>query len=233
MGWSFTPDEFAHVWRETESDRVPYPLRILESPRTEDAAAKLRVELSARLPHRADPDLTACLRLLSAPHTRIVVIGGGPRPGAEIRLLACAVFDHAVLVVQEPGRKPEFGGAVRLSIGHTNKLGARIAQALPPARAGRLPARAATVDAVRDEETHSLPPAARLIRKVLLQPHTAEGHIRIEARLDRPAPPPALHYTWIDVDGDGRYLIKSGDTVHLVPAGTEQLAAQLQKRIPA
>ncbi|MFC8043686.1 ESX secretion-associated protein EspG [Nocardia sp. NPDC057353] len=232
MGWRFTPDEFAHVWRETDSDRVPYPLRILETPRTEDAAEKQRVELTARLPHRADPDLTACLRLLAAPHTRIVVIGGGPKPGAELRLLACAVFDHAVLAVQEPGRKPEFGGAVQLSIGHTNRLGARIAQALPPARPGRLPARAAAVDAVRDEETLALPPAARLIRRLLLQPHSAEGHIRVEARLDRPDPPAALHYTWMDVEGDGRYLIKSGDTVHLVPAGTEQLAAQLQKRIP-
>lgn len=233
MGWTFTPDEFAHVWRETGSDRLPYPVRVLESPRTEDAAMKLRAELDARLPPGADPDLTACLRILHDPHTRIVVIGGGQRPGAEIRVLACAVFDRAVLAVQEPGRRPEYGGSVRLSIGHSGRIGARIAQLLPQARPGRLPARAAAADAVQDEETLSIPPAARLIRKLLLQPHTAEGHIRIEARLDRPAPPAAVHYTWIDVEGDGRYLLKSGDTVHVVPAGTEQLGAQLQKRVPA
>ncbi|SLJ83082.1 Uncharacterised protein [Mycobacteroides abscessus subsp. abscessus] len=32
---------------------------------------------------------------------------------------------------------------------------------------------------------------------------------------------------------DGRYLVKADDTVRVVPASAEQLAAQLQKRVPA
>ncbi|MGW4366801.1 ESX secretion-associated protein EspG [Nocardia takedensis] len=233
MGWTFTPDEFAHVWRETEVDRHPYPLRVLETPRTEDAADRLRARLAERLPRGGDPDLTACLRILAEPHTRIVAIGGAHTPGSEIRLLACTVFDRAVLAVQEPGTRPDFGGAVRISIGHSGKLGARIAGLLPKAPAGRYPARTAESAAVRDEETVAPRPGAAPIRRLLLKPHTAEGHIRIEPRLDRAEQTPPIHYTWIDVAGDGRYLIKAGEMVHVVPASLEQIAGQLQKRIPA
>lgn len=234
MGWTFTPDEFAHVWRETEVDRHPYPLRILETPRTEDEADALRATLNERLPPGRDPDLSACLRILAKPQTRIVAIGGAHAPGTEIRMLAGAIFDHAVLALQEPGASPDIGGHVRLSIGHSSKLGSRIAALLPRAPAGREPARSAPVEAIQDQEVVVAPqPAAPPIRRLLLKPHTAGGHIRIEPRLDRPEPSPSIHYTWIDVKGDGRYLIKAGTTVHIVPASAEQLAAQLQKRIPA
>ncbi len=232
MSWSFTPDEFAHIWRETDLDRHPFPIRVLESPRTEDEAAALRQSLQARMPLRADPDLSACLRILAQPHTRVVAIGGAHGPGSEIRALGAAVYDHAVLAVQEPGRSPDFGGRVTISIGHSTKLGARIAALLPDTPAGREPARSAPAEQVRDEETVLATGLAPRIRRLLVKPHTAEGHIRIEPRLDRGDPPAAVYYTWIDVAGDGRYLIRAGDTVHVVPASAQQIAVHLQKRIP-
>ncbi|WP_280261552.1 ESX secretion-associated protein EspG [Nocardia wallacei] len=233
MSWSFTPDEFAHIWRETDLDRHPFPLRILETPRTEDEATALRRTLEARLPLRSDPDLSACLRILAEPHTRVVAIGGRHTPGSEIRALGAAVFDHAVLAVQDPGGCPGFGGRVHISIGHSAKLGARIAALLPEAPPGREPARTAATAAVRDEETvvTTQPPVPR-IRRLLLKPHTAEGHIRIESRLDRDDPPTPVYYTWIDVADDGRYLIRAGEEVHVVPASAQQIALHLQKRIP-
>ncbi|WP_327147947.1 ESX secretion-associated protein EspG [Nocardia sp. NBC_01329] len=231
MSWSLTPDEFAHVWRRADLDRIPYPLRVLESPRTESDARLLRAELAQRFP--ADPDLDACLRILALPHTRVIAIGGSPEPGREVRALGCVVHDRGVLAVQAPGRTREFGGPVQLSIGHSGKLGARLAALLPKAPAGRYPARSASAAAVRDTETVIQEErAAPLIRKLLYAPHTADGHIRIEAHLDRPNPPPPLHYTWLDVENDGRYLLKADENVHLVPASPEQLAAHLQKRIP-
>ncbi|WP_024803267.1 ESX secretion-associated protein EspG [Nocardia sp. BMG51109] len=233
MSWSFTPDEFAHIWRETDLDRHPFPLRILETPRTEDEATALRRILESRLPLHADPDLSACLRILAEPHTRVVAIGGRHAPGTEIRALGAAVYDHAVLAVQDPGGCADFGGRVHLSIGHSAKLGTRIAGLLPDTPAGREPSRSAPTAAVRDEETVvATQPLAPRIRRLLLRPHTAEGHIRIEARLDRENPPTPVYYTWIDVADDGRYLIRAGDEVHVAPASTQQLAAHLQKRIP-
>ncbi|WP_225727023.1 MULTISPECIES: ESX secretion-associated protein EspG [unclassified Nocardia] len=234
MSWTFTPDEFAHIWRETDTDRHPYPIRILETPRTDTEAEKLRTQLAERLPLGGDPDLTACLRILARPHTRIVAVGGGHRPGTELRMLACAIFDHAVLAVQEPGGSPDYGGRVRISIGHSGKLGVRIAAMLPQTPPGHEPARAAATSAVHDDGDRTADQrAAQLIRRLLLKPHTAEGHIRIESRLDQPTPQPPVHYTWIDVKGDGRYLLRAGAEVHIVPAAAEQIAAQLQKRIPA
>ncbi|QIS18623.1 ESX secretion-associated protein EspG [Nocardia terpenica] len=233
MGWTFAPDEFAHIWRETDTDRHPFPIRILESPRTEDQAATLRKTLEVRLPLGADPDLSACLRILARPHTRVIAVGGKHAPGSEIRAVGAVVYDHAVLAVQEPGGSADFGGRVHISIGHTTKLGARIAALLPDTPPGKEPARTAPADAVRDEETVMVTqPLAPRIRRLLLKPHTAEGHIRIESALDRRNPPAPVYYTWIDVAGDGRYLIRAGEEVHVVPASGPQIAAHLQKRIP-
>jgi hypothetical protein len=233
VSWSFTPDEFAHLWRETDLDRYPFPIRILESPRTELEATALRRRLEAGLPLGSDPDLTACLRILARPHTRVVAVGGAHDPGSEIRVLGATVYDHAVLAVQEAGSSPDFGGQVRISIGHSGKLGARIAALLPDAPPGREPARTAAAAAVRDGETVvARDRLASRIRRLLLKPHSAEGHIRIEPRLDRPTPPAPVYYTWIDVADDGRYLIRAGEQVHLTPASTQQIGAHLQKRIP-
>ncbi|MGW5575777.1 ESX secretion-associated protein EspG [Nocardia thailandica] len=232
MGWTFTPDEFAHVWRETGQDRLPFPIRLLESPRTADDAARLRLRLDERLPPGGDPDLAACLRILAEPHTRAVLIGGGHTPGSEIRLLAATVYDRAVLVVQDPGPRADYGGGVRISIGHTADIGARVTACLPRTPGGREAAREAGAEAVRDEETVlAAHPAVPRIQRLLRKPHTAEGHIRIETGLDRDTPTPPVHYSWIDVEGDGRYLLRAGETVHVVPAAPAQLAAQLQRRI--
>ncbi|MBF6231592.1 ESX secretion-associated protein EspG [Nocardia farcinica] len=233
MHWIFTPDEFVHVWRETDVDRPPYPLRLLESPRTEQEAEVLRGRIAERFPPGADPDLTACLRILAHPHTRVVAVGTGAHQGEELRLLGCTVFDRAVLVRQDPPATPGAAGSVRVSIGHAGKLGARIASLLPKAPPGREPARAAPTAEVYDTEAVRPAPAVARIRRLLLAPHTGEGHIRIEPRLDRPQPPAPIHYTWFDVADDGRYLVKADDTVRVVPASAEQLAAQLQKRVPA
>lgn len=232
MGWTFTADEFAHVWRESGQDRLPFPIRVLESPHTEHEAARLRSGLEQRLPGGGDPDLTACLRIIAAPHARIVLVGGGHTPGSEIRLLACAVYDRAVLVRQEPGNRPDYGGSVQVSIGHTAGMGARITACLPDTPPGREPAREAATEAVRDEETViATHPAVPRIQRLLRRQHTAEGHIRIETGLDRSVPAPPVHYSWIDVAADGRYLLRAGETVHVVPATTGQLAAQLQRRL--
>lgn len=233
VSWSFTPDEFAHIWRETDLDRYPFPIRILETARTEHEAAALRRTLEDRIPLGSDPDLSACLRILAEPHTRVVAIGGAHDPGSQIRAVGAAVYDHAVLAVQDSGASPDFGGRVRISIGHSGKLGARIAALLPDTPPGHEPARSATATAVRDEETVvATDRLAARIRRLLLKPHSAEGQIRIEPRLDRPAPPAPVYYTWFDVEQDGRYLVSAGEQVHLTPASTQQIGAHLQKRIP-
>src|SRR5690606_117823 len=148
-----------------------YPLRILESPRTEHAAEALRATLAQRFPPGADPDLTACLRILAEPHTRFLVVGHGSDPRAELRLLACVVYDRAVLAVQ--GRPARLGeaGSVRISIGHAAKLGASIAHLLPKAPAGREPSRAAATTAVYDTEAVRPAPDVARIRRLLLSKH--------------------------------------------------------------
>lgn len=238
QSWTFSPDEFVHVWRETDLDVYPYPIRILETPTNEHDAAALHREIAARLPHRRDPDLTVALGIVAKPHTRIAVIGGSVTPGAEIRMLGAIVMNRAVLIVQDPGSTADFGGAVRITMGHSGKLGERIADLLPSATPGRAARRMASIEDLRNENpiTVAAQPddstVAGQIRALLERPRSAEGHLRIEPRIDRHYPPAPTHFSWIDVVDDGRYLIKPGTALDITPATPEFIAKQIQKLVP-
>jgi len=68
--FEFTPDEFMHIWRETRSDRYPFPLRLIASVRWEDEFDQLTRELDRRRPLHANPDLSAALRVAADPLIR-------------------------------------------------------------------------------------------------------------------------------------------------------------------
>lgn len=236
--WRFDPDEFVHVWRETDLDVYPYPVRLLETPATQEQALLLRSKLAARLPLGADADLSVALRILAKPDTRIAVIGKASEPGAEIRMLAAVVMQRAVLLTQEPGSTPDFGATVHVSMGHAARLGQRLAARLPPIRAGREAWRHMSLAQLRNTNPRTLvgeldtETEPGQILSLLERPRTGEGHIRIEPRLDREYPPAPANFSWIDVVGDGRYLIKPAPELYIGPGARETVAAQIQRWVP-
>lgn len=236
--WRFDPDSFAHVWRETGVEAHPYPVRLLETPATREQARTLRDQLAQRLPPGSDADLSAALNILAAPRARVIVIGNGPAPGSEIRMLGCVVRQRAVLVVQEPGPTSDYGGVVHVSMGHAARLGHRLAARLPPVRAGREPWRAAMTTALRDvnpgtePEDWDLDSEVGQILTLLHRPRAGEGHVRVEPRTDRHYPQEPTDFTWIDVVDDGRYLVKPGVVLHIGPGPAETIATQIQRLLP-
>jgi hypothetical protein len=153
-------------------------------------------------------------------------------------MLGCVVQQRAVLVVQEPGPAPDFGGTVHIAMGHAARLGARLAARLPTVRAGREPWRVAVTAALRDVNPRTPPGESDLdtevgqILNLLHRPRAGEGHVRVEPRLDRRYPQPPTEFTWIDVVGDGRYLIKPGVELHIGPGPVETIATQIQRLLP-
>jgi hypothetical protein len=68
------------------------------------------------------------------------------------------------------------------------------------------------------------------IRRLLRLPRSGIGHLIATTRGDHGKLARAL--TWIDVAGDGRYLLRSGDDVEVFPASANTVRRELDQLIP-
>ncbi|MBF6096661.1 ESX secretion-associated protein EspG [Nocardia cyriacigeorgica] len=208
MRWTFTPDEFMHVWSETGLDRYPFPLSLISSVRWEDEYERLAAELSARLPHGDDPDLSAALRVAAHPDTVVTLTGTRRHP---IRVYSAIVATVAVTLVQLPGTDPEFGGSVVVETGGIDLPPKVISSILGDCPAGRHRPLVEDCDRLRADDqgwNGSAPTTADRMRKLLSAPREASGRIEIRHRVRSERPDPRIHLGWFDVVGDGRYVYR-------------------------
>ena len=131
MNWTFTPDEFAFVWRETGLDRFPSPLAIVTTARTEDAAAHQEEAARRRYPHRENPELSVALRVAAHPSTHIKIVAD------SMRMAGCALNGTAAVIVQADSM-------IRVSLIREAVLTETLAEAVPEATAGSKPAMSAS-----------------------------------------------------------------------------------------
>ncbi|QIS18904.1 hypothetical protein F6W96_11970 [Nocardia terpenica] len=242
--WDFTPDEFAWVWAETGlAGEYPYPISIIETPAPPDEYARRRAEISARYPHRGDPDLTWPLRALAKPDLRLICTGKFPGSSKRVRSLAAAHADLGVILFQKSGTTADFGGDIKLVVTQRQHLGRHLAATMPTAQPGAAGRMVGYTPRVRGQQ----PPASwrtgddgrrpveERIRLLLRAPRAAEGHLCIERFLHAHNPPLPVYLNWIDVrDGHraaGRYLIAVDDNDTVVtPATEDTIAHELHRR---
>ncbi|MFI9510711.1 ESX secretion-associated protein EspG [Nocardia sp. NPDC052566] len=235
MKWVLTPDEFTHVWaNETNLDRRPYPVNLAPSGtvRTETEYAALR--LDQRFGKQADPDLAAALMLCARTDaTTVTVSGSRARPARngsgpadeQILVFAAAVHHHAGILVAAPDK-------VTVLMCHVRGLGEQLVQIIGSARAGRLGPMREPQDAVLSPDrtepfvTNGYRGAARF-RQTLRKPVDGRGFITVTVAPDNPMSPPTRHRSWLDVTGDGRYLLTTSHDLILTPVSDEDFAAQL------
>lgn len=237
ISWSFTGDEFAHVWEaETGRDEVPFPLSILETTTTETEHAMLASAVSARYPRGGDRDLSDGLRAVANPELRIVSWGRFHHGDTRLRTLAAAVADMGVIVFQHPATA-DFGGDVKMVVMHRRQLGQHLAATLPPAPAGTAGRMQGCTPRVRGQEpitswrtdASGQRPVDERIRRLLWTPRAAEGYLCFDREPYSTRPHRSLYTNWIDVrpdaPGAGRYLLDVTDTETVVtPASAETLA---------
>lgn len=232
--WDFTPDEFAWVWAETGlAGEYPYPISLIETPAPPDEYTRRRAEISARYPHRGDPDLTWPLRALAKPDLRLTCTGTFHNSAKRVRSLAAAHADLGVVLFQKSGPTPDFGGDIKLVVTQRQHLGRHLAATMPPAPPGAAGQMIGYTPRVRGQQppaswragNDGRQPAEERIRILLRAPRTAEGHLCIERYLHDPNPAPPVYLNWIDIRQDhpaaGRYLIAVDDNDTVVTPATE------------
>ncbi|BCK53204.1 ESX secretion-associated protein EspG [Nocardia wallacei] len=243
--WTFTPDEFAFVWRsETGLDGdYPHPINIIETPTTATEYAMLRAEISARYPHNGDPDLTGPLRVLANPDLRIICNGWFHDSTRRIRSHAAAAGDLGVVLYQKAGPTADFGADLKLVVTKRQQLGRHIAATMPSTPAGTAGPMSGYTPRVRGDEPPSSwlrndagqRPVEERIRMLLRLPRTTQGYLRIDRYLNHPRQYPSAYVSWIDISdktrAGGRYLVDvtDNDTV-ITPASTEVIARELHQR---
>ena len=233
MRWTFTHDEFTHVWTaETRQDRRPYPINL--SPRgtvtTESDAVALK--LDERFPFNGDPDLTGALRFIARTDvTAITAFGdrfvGGQTQPDPVLALAVAFSDWGAGVFAS-------GDNVAVVSCHSRDVVKHLVHAIGSVPAGSLPPMRGPRQAVlfpdpgQWQETTSSRRAQRM-RQALRRPIDARGYLTVTVLPDDEMSPPPQHRTWLDFTGDGRYLLTVGTDMALAPAGEDQLARYLRR----
>ncbi|TLF60640.1 ESX secretion-associated protein EspG [Nocardia cyriacigeorgica] len=235
--WSFTPDEFAWVWAETGADEYPYPISIIESPSTMDEYVRLRADIRTRYPHNGDPDLSGPLRVLVNPDLRIISTGRSRLSAKRARAVAAAVGELGVVLFQQPGPMPEFGGDLKLVVTQRANLARQVAATMPPADPGARDRMIGYTPRVRGHEgaaswsddRDGRAPVDSRIRALLRAPRRAEGTVCIERYLHDRNPAPRKYLYWIDIRDDhaakGRYLIDVDDHDTVVLPATAAVVA--------
>ncbi|MCA2206226.1 ESX secretion-associated protein EspG [Nocardia rosealba] len=233
MNWHLTPDQFALAWARTDGDRIPYPLAVRASARDTAERAAARPALDAWCARTLDPDLSAALRVLAKPEIRVEVCGHAPAP---VRMLGAVAGDVAVLAVQSPGIAADRGGDLHVQVGATKRFAPQVFSRMPRQPVGTGPRIAAPAARVREDSRDLVtvpvagPSDAARIRKLLQRPRTGIGQILVAPGADEPA---TGVLSWIDVTGDGRYLVHSGHQVSVAPATPDTAADWLRRLLRA
>ncbi|MEU2035743.1 ESX secretion-associated protein EspG [Nocardia amamiensis] len=188
---------------------------------------------AAWVPHRDGGPLTPP----PAPSTN-----GEQAPGTAsrpVRILGAVTGNVAVVAAQRAGATADRGGDVRLFVGSSKTLCARVVSMLPenaPGTLGRLTAPRAQVG----EDSRNLvtipvagPSTPARIRKLLKQPRDGIGQIVVSARRGTGEPRPFGVLCWIDVVADGRYAVRTGTDVDIVAVTADRFAAQLRPLVSA
>ncbi|WP_227979484.1 ESX secretion-associated protein EspG [Nocardia spumae] len=236
MKWVLTPDEFAHVWAtETDLDRRPYPVNMIPESTVRSESEYAALGLRTRYLRNTDPDLTAALVLCTRPDATTVTVSGQRSHPAEnqerILAFAAVVHRHAAVLIARPE-------AVTVLVCHARGLGERLVAAIGSAPAGQSgPMREpqqAVLDAAADvrpggDITAPPAPGAARFRRKLRAPVDSRGFITVTVAPDNPMSPPTRHRTWLDISGDGRYLLTTAAELVLTPVDDAEFAAQLTR----
>lgn len=239
--WEMSQDQFALAWRTTGHDVVPVPLRVRPTARTEGERQARMPALNAWWSALASggSDIGAVLRVLAAPFLGVQVFASDDPPSGvfgAIGVYGAIRGQNAVVVVQKPGRNEPEHARLTVRALDPADLPAAIVSELPPREAGRVVGGTASEKEIRcgDQATimynpYRLPTGRRL-RGILTAPRHATGHLVI-TRNDGTQPRPREVLSWIDTVDDGRYLVRPGHDVQVIPADRNTFVEQLARLV--
>lgn len=252
----FTADEVAVLADALSVAQWPLPLQVRVTAPTQDAVRRAELAARERLTAggllrggRVEPDLEEALLTLAHPTASVDVTGTcGPGRADVVRVVAAHRGGAVTLAHQLPGPSEQVGGELVLATTTWGALAADLAALLlallPALPAGRVPAvslrrHELVAEAPGEGETtvrrHAAPGRVERARAQLAAlaagPLGTAGQVGLTART--PGSPPARRVSlrWLDVLGDGRYLVETSDGAAVTGCDRAVLARALAEQL--
>lgn len=232
VDWSLHPLELTMLLERFGRDRLPYPLRSRIDADTGSEVALHRDAAARRIDELLDADLELAANTMLTPTYRVEMLGRC-EDGTILRSLTAVRGTSAVVLVQDPGPNADVGGTVHVGFTATSRAIRRSLAVLPHVRPGshrpiavqRKRSRHSVLDRVSTEQS------AEQFDLIFARPRSGVGAFTI-------APGPAIDnrpeydaegFFWIDLQGDGRYLVHSGDAVAARPAADDDFIDEIAR----
>ncbi|MEV5833737.1 ESX secretion-associated protein EspG [Nocardia sp. NPDC052112] len=156
-----------------------------------------------------------------------------------VRVLGAIAGDIAVVAAQRTGASADRGGDIRLFVDRVKNLSARVVSVLPENTPGTTPQLTAPLARVNEDSRDLVtvpvagPTTPTRIRKLLRQARDGIGQIVVSVRRADGELHPFGALCWIDVIDDGRYSVRTGADVDIVPVTAQRFTAQLRPMVTA
>ncbi|WP_068268981.1 ESX secretion-associated protein EspG [Aldersonia kunmingensis] len=231
INWQLGAAQFGALWYGTGLDRYPFPFDIVSGFEWQDDADQFERAVREAFAGPEHERLRAAVRVLTKPDVHFAVTGRTVDE-TPIRVIAAQAQHLAAIAVQQPGPDENHGGDITLGFGSAGYLPGQIVAVLPPNSAGHNEFRRSTM--THDDEPRGFLSSAIATRtaprleQALTDRHAGNGAIRVWAgpRYGRQAEIGSLR--WIDIAGDGRYVIGPRDRDRAIPADPAGLTRILE-----
>lgn len=244
--WTMTALEFRVMMEQFGRDRLPFPLQIRA---TASSAAEYHSrchEASIGVATKMDEDLREAGRILLDPRHRIEVVGhtrstSAADGSADVKIRGHAAIGHdgATVLIQQPGLDDSSGGPVTIRLVASYRAVNGVLGALPDAPKGTHPridiprpspnGQSTANSVVFDSATGST--SREHFDRLMGRRRTSAGEILLcpGKTTDNRVEKNLAGFHWVDNAGDGRYLVRSGSTVSVIPASDSDVAAEVRR----
>ncbi|WP_068430692.1 MULTISPECIES: ESX secretion-associated protein EspG [Nocardiaceae] len=238
--WVFRGLEFRSLMRSVGRDRLPFPLQFRPLVASAEEYARQQHDAEVLAASALDGDLRISLRVLVNPTYRIEVVGHHRRRGSEpekVRAHATVQHDVGVVLAQDPGVDDATGHDVTVTLVDSRHAARLVLGALPVCGSGDT----SRLDVPRrqaDSNEAMMRAATRTTDReradqLLGRPQSSAGEILIcrGASIDGRPDDTAAGFHWIDIDGDGRYIVRHGSIVSILPASPADLEREVRRAV--
>ncbi|MCX5042276.1 ESX secretion-associated protein EspG [Aldersonia sp. NBC_00410] len=227
INWKMGAAQFGALWYGTGLDRYPFPFDIVSGFTWRDDAERFEQQVRDAFAGSEHERMRAAVSVLANPEVHVAV-SGRTAANARIRVIGAQAQRYAAIAVQQPGPDDEQGGDVTLGFGPAGRLAGQIVGVLPPNAGGTSEFKGPTEPAEDSPRgfttTVAVSRRAARLEQVLATRHAGDGTIRVWSGPRYGRQSETGQVRWIDIAGDGRYVIGPRDRTRAAPADPQRLS---------
>ncbi|MDG3011296.1 ESX secretion-associated protein EspG [Rhodococcus sp. D2-41] len=234
MSWRLSALDFSVLWERAGFDQLPYPFGFSSQAETLEESLLERSRAARAFDERGDDGLEAVVDTLAHARVRVEVLGTQWQPRQmPIRVLGGIRGAGGVVAVQFPGHIDSAGSDVVIGRCAGSQVVGRVVDLLPPVAEGRTRGLSVELERVEAGPRRSVLQRAdevaprQQLRQMAELPRSGQGEITVATGFGIDEVSEAR--SWVDIAGDGRYLIRRTSVLAVRPASPRAVVAAVDE----